>query len=406
VTFLINGDNSNANGQTAWTGSLTTGNATLNSLQEHFIRMGNNLALTAANKVELGYNSAFQLGGKTVTIGDLKARVTGNASTNKISVENAANEEGTLKVVQSTNADWDILFQDGVTPEWYSAASAVMYSNRLNLTKDGTATAVLTQLNTYTGLTTVEEGNLQVGRGGVGTRASADGVGRTGTGGFRINSGGTLSGSGVVQSRAGVVHEINSGGKLAPGDTGGSSLGTLFVDGTIVLNAGGTMEFQITKATHWVSGLSDSTNTSAYSAALLALPGAGELSGTIALDKHDHLEINGQMDLSGGGLGAGTISVVDLNYLLTAKAGDVFNLIDWVGVTSAGFNAGSTYRVGGEGGTNLLLPTLNGGLAWDTTLFTSQGILIVTTVPEPGRMVLLLVAAVGWGLRRKRRKGA
>lgn len=402
VTFLINGDNSSANGQTAWTGTLTTGNASLNNLQEHFIRMGNNLALTAANKVELGYNSALQLGGKTVSIGDLKARVAGNAATNKIYVENASNNEGTLRVVQATNTDWDILFQDGVTPEWYSSASAAVYSNRLNLVKAGAGTAVLTQLNTYTGTTVVETGNLQVGKGGTGTRASADGVGRSGTGALSVNNGGVLSGTGVVQARTGVVHSINSGGKLAPGDAGGAALGTLFVDGGLVLNAGGTLEFQITSATHWVSGLADVTNTGAYSAALLALPGASQLSGTITTGMHDHLEINGQMDLSGGGLGAGTISVVDLNYLTGAKAGDVFNLIDWASVTGTGFSAGGTYRVGGETGSNLLLPTLGSGLAWDTSLFTNHGILIVTTVPEPGRMVLLLAAMVGWALRRRR----
>lgn len=402
VTFLINGDNSSANGQTAWTGTLTTGNASLNNLQEHFIRMGNNRALTAANKVELGYNSALQLGGKTVSIGDLKARVTGNAGTNKIYVENAANDEGTLRVVQTANTDWDILFQDGVTPEWYSAASAAVYSNRLNLVKAGAGTAVLTQLNSYTGTTVVETGNLQVGRGGVGTRASADTVGRTGTGAVSVSNGGVLSGTGVVQARTGVFHSVNSGGKIAPGDAGGASLGTLFMDGGLVLNAGGTLEFQISKATHWVSGLSDVTNTGAYSAALLALPGASELTGTIGLDMHDHLEINGQMDLSGGGLGAGTISLVDLNYLTIAKAGDVFNLIDWAGVNGAGFNAGGTYRAGGELGSNLLLPTLGTGLAWDTSLFTNHGILIVTTVPEPGRVMLVMVGCAAWGLRRRR----
>lgn len=402
VTFLINGDNSSANGQTAWTGTLTTGNAALNNLQEHFIRMGNNLAMTAANKVELGYNSALQLGGKTVSIGDLKARVTGNASTNKIYVENAANDEGTLRVVQTANTDWDILFQDGVTPEWYSSASAAVYSNRLNLVKAGAGTAVLTQLNTYTGTTVVETGNLQVGRGGVGTRASADTVGRTGTGALSVNNGGVLSGTGVVQARAGVVHSVNNGGKLAPGDAGGSSLGTLFMDGGLVLNAGGTLEFQIKEATHFVSGLSDVTDTGTYSAALLALPGASQLSGTITTDMHDHLEINGQMDLSGGGLGAGTISVVSDGYLVNAGAGDVFNLIDWSSVNAAGFNAGGTYRAGGELGSNLLLPTLGSGLAWDTSLFTSHGILIVTTVPEPGRMMLVLLAGAAWGLRRRR----
>lgn len=407
ATFLLNGNNSATGGPSAWTGSLTVGNTGgINNLQEHYLRVGNDLALTAANKVNLGYNASFQAGGHNVTIGDLKALQTGDAAENKTVVENAANNAGTVRVVQTANTDWDILFRDGVTPEWYSAASAQVYSNRLNLIKDGNGTAVLTQLNTYTGVTTVDKGNLQVGHGGMGDRDSANPVGRTGTGGVQVNGGGTLSGTGVVQGTPSITHLVRSGGVIAPGDTGGSSLGTLFVDGNLTVQSGGTLRLQVAMAyTYFDLGVSDALanqDDPGYDAAVASLSGNSLLSDPVLTDYHDHLEISGQLTIGSGSI----IEVVDLNYALnTAMAGDVFNLIDWGSVYAAGFNAGG-FRSGGEGAAfDLRLPELSSGLVWDTSLFASDGILVVTAgvVPEPGRAMLLLLGVVGIALRRKRR---
>jgi autotransporter-associated beta strand protein len=287
-----------------------------------------------------------------------------------------------------------------VTPAWYSEATAEVYSNRLNVVKDGTGTAVLTQANTYTGSTRVDGGVLQVGKGGTGTRSQAVTMGVTGTGGIQVNSGGVLAGTGVVQTRSGVVHEINNGGTMAPGDLGGAALGTLFVDGDLRLNSGGTIELQITAATLNMGGLADWQDTTTYNTAMAGLPANAQLANPISLSQHDHLEISGNMDLSGGGLGAGSISILDAGYLAGAAAGDVFNLIDWASVTNTGFGAGTNYSTGGGLG-DLVLPMLTGGLVWDTSLFANHGILVVTA-PEPGRAILLLGGLMAWALRRRR----
>jgi hypothetical protein len=46
------------------------------------------------------------------------------------------------------------------------------------------------------------------------------------------------------------------------------------------------------------------------------------------------------------------------------------------------------------------LPSLTGGLVWDTSAFSSHGVLIV--VPEPSRALLLLFGLLGLMMRRRR----
>lgn len=75
----------------------------------------------------------------------------------------------------------------------------------------------------------------------------------------------------------------------------------------------------------------------------------------------------------------------------TFTAGDVFNLMDWNGL--AVFQATPTF----------VLPQLSdSSLAWDTSLFSSQGIVFVTLAPEPSRGVLLIAALSMLVLRRRR----
>ncbi len=119
---------------------------------------------------------------------------------------------------------------------------------------------------------------------------------------------------------------------------------------------------------------------------------------------YDHLNISGTLTL--GATVTGTVSIIDNGYLASANAGDVFNLLDWSTMTiPGGFTIASTQSTGGLNG-NLDLPTLGTTVSgvqlyWDTSLFTSRGILVV--VPEPSRALMLFFGVAVALLRRRRR---
>ena len=81
----------------------------------------------------------------------------------------------------------------------------------------------------------------------------------------------------------------------------------------------------------------------------------------------------------------------------------MFNLLDWNTLSgeldAGGFGIANTTSAGGVNG-DLVLPSLSNGYFWDTSLFVSQGILVV--VPEPGRMMLCLLGLGSLMLRRRR----
>ncbi len=97
------------------------------------------------------------------------------------------------------------------------------------LTKVGTGTLILTNANTYTGVTNVNGGKLIVN--------NTTGAG-TGTGALTINSGGTLSGKGILSNTISVA----SGGTLAPGYP---LLGTLTVNKAVTMQAGSNYETDV-----------------------------------------------------------------------------------------------------------------------------------------------------------------
>jgi outer membrane autotransporter protein len=91
---------------------------------------------------------------------------------------------------------------------------------------------LLDAANTYTGPTTVEEGNLEIGDS---SHTSAQITSTT-----TVNDGGTLSGYGTVLGSVTVA----SGGTLAPGATG--EVGTLNIIGNYTQNAGSYLDINVT----------------------------------------------------------------------------------------------------------------------------------------------------------------
>ncbi|WP_395736830.1 autotransporter-associated beta strand repeat-containing protein [Prosthecobacter sp.] len=213
------------------------------------------------------------------------------------------------------------------------------------LTKDGAGTLVFTATNTNSGLTNVNAG--------------------------------TLSGTGV-----GGALTVNTGGTIDPG-VGGAGL--LTVGGNLTVNAGGTLLMQLGGAT-----LNDAASIAGNESSLASLNpsiiSGWENANTLSL--HDHIFSN---DTSAPVIN-GTLKI-DSNLLngYTPSYGDVFDLLDWATLSNS--ITGTTQF--DFSGVNL------GGLAFNTDLFASNGILVV--VPEPGRCLLLLLGLTSLFFRRRRR---
>lgn len=220
-----------------------------------------------------------------------------------------------------------------------------------SITKNGLGTLVLAGTNTYSGNTAVTDGNLQVGKAGVGS---------IGSGSVSVQSGGALSGTGVVNGATNV-----QAGSVRPGDSGGSATGTLT-----------TQSLTFTPASAYTVGQFQVQSDSSY----------------------DQLLVNGDLSLNGN-----SRFIVDgTGY--SPVLGHMFTLIDWVGsLTLGGFNAGASRNGSGDTGTNLDLPDISSsGYYWQISDMMSEGALTITVVPEPSRALLLLVGVTGMVIRRRR----
>ena len=293
----------------------------------------------------------------------------------------------------------------------------------LSVNKQGAGAVTFTNDNTYTGKTTVTEGTLAL--------AGAGDV--SGTSWIEVNNGATfdfsnstagdftfdgpVSGSGTIETGSGSLIIGTDGGEgvLRPGmssdptsiSTVGDGIGVLTVNGNVVLagSASGVDRLTLQMGATNGADYNDATNISMHIGAgdlNTYLNSQGSFYDTQTGGNHDRLVVSGSFTLNSGGHVTFTNNgVTDYQPVV----GDVFNLIDWSTVTANGFNVGDDMnhlRGGGLLG-DLALPDLSlSGLFYDTSLFSSYGIVVV--VPEPGRMLLLLfgLTAIFCGHRRRR----
>lgn len=356
--------------------------------------------------------------GSAATTGTFSYEGTEDVSSNRSLLLNGEIGGGVLQSDKTGALDWSgavTISQTGTKTLTLGGAAAASVQNQVsgvisdnlavqatvNVVKTGTATWRLTGQNTYRGTTTVQQGVLQVGSGGNGSSLSqALTAGTTGTGRTTVTTGGVISGTGVIKT--GLTLQ---GGEVRPGDSvlagaetsfdAGGKLGTLWVNGDVLFESG-TLTFQVQAATVHVAALADSTSVG-YATALsgLATDYAAELSAPVNQSgfQHDHLEITGTFAATTSGTKSIVITLVDG---ATFAAGDVFNLVDWNGL--AAFSSATP---------TFVLPQLSdSSLAWDTSLFSSQGIVFVTLAPEPSRGVLLVAALSMLVLRRRRARQA
>ena len=380
---LLNANNS------AWTGDVTI--SALSSYDQDkttVLRLGHDSALTAANDVTMNFNSIFQVGGRTATIGSLRTlggngSFNGDAGTMSASsngsseiIENASETAAALTIMQSTPSTfevvWDAKFRNGtLNSQFFSTGTNThLPAAALSLVKAGSGWSVLTLDNDYTGTTTVAGGILQVGRDGVGDTGANNAAGTT------VNTGAILAGTGWVQGGL----TVQSGAIVSPGDAAGAALGTLNVNGTALFAAGSKALLQVKAPSYNNPGVVDALDAN-YSAWIRSI-GNDEFShglkDVVTKDQHDMINAGstGTINLALGS----QIELVSDGY--TPKAGDIFHLFN-AGTLGVSLNRGSNIRIGNETGTDLTLFELGGNLRWDTSLLNTLGILaVVTTVTD------------------------
>jgi autotransporter-associated beta strand protein len=256
------------------------------------------------------------------------------------------------------------------------------------LNKEGTGRAVLKGNNTYSGVTSVLVGNLQVGE---------NGSGRTGTGPTTVAPLATLSGTGLINGTVNVTNH-NVAGILSPGDNGGADNGVLTINGNLTAtSATSVLAFDITNPTgtwadyvaaHPLLGLTGNANTELNTDDLTTDQGTynTRMSDLAEFYKntdptagaHDKLKVLGTLTINENT----TITVNNTGLQTALVAGQVFNIIDATAFSNTGFDTGGDERLGGTvGASKLILPTLEAAYLWDTSKFLSHGVLVVVDPP-------------------------
>lgn len=298
-------------------------------------------------------------------------------------------------LLSSTTADSMVDFQnplnlanDTQTIEVRNGSAAVdarlsgaITNGSLNKTGAGTL-AVTNAGNTYASGTVVAAGTLLANN----TSGSA-----TGTGSVSVITGAVIGGNGTISPTG--TNSVTVAGSLSPGspETSGG-VGTLTftpVSGNVTHTATSTADFQL--GTSGLNGLTPTYNPDGTLASVTGTATGGS----------DRLVFNGgstsnKLDFSA--LGAGSFNITFASGYTPADK-DLFDLLDWANLS--GSNHASA--IDGLSTSQLDLPTLSGSLLWDTSLWTSQGVLgIYVVVPEPSRVLLLTLGLAGTLTQRRR----
>ena len=304
------------------------------------------------------------------------------------------------------------------------------------LTKNGNGRLILTGTNTYTGVTTINEGTLQIGNGGA-TGSIAGNVINNST--LAINRAGVLTLGGGISGTGNLTH-IGPGRTVLSGNnayTGGTTVlgGILqagaagaFVDDTAYTVNGGTLDLNGFDLT--MSSLSGTSGTVALGTADLTVDQAADTTfsgiiagtGTLTKDGVGNLILTGNSTFSGatsvnGGIlsvngsiansvvsvndggtlgGTGTVGETVLNSGGTLAPGNSVGTITVE--NSLGFGGGSTYGVEVGGSTADRTNVVAGSTGAGTAVLT--GGTVNVTFPTTGNLLpryTILSAAGGLG---------
>lgn len=364
--------------------------------------------LTVANVIDINATG----GTGSVTLGGANTLTTGAGEfSGAVTLQNVAvgtPEARTVTITSSTAVGNGITFS-GVISE------ADAGNDTLHVEKTDAGTVTFSGADTYRGDTLVTAGTLQLGTGGSVNdtrfiRVDSGATFGTGAGGYTSDA--TISGSGVINGNLTVgsnVGVVNGVGVLKPGDStgglfanAGNQVGTLAVNGDLNLAAatGGATRLEMQFGTGAVADANDSANiftrlgNGTFDTWITDNTDGHVTSWEAGTGIHDRVSVSGTLSLNA----TGQVKITNPDSY-TIVHGDVFDLLDWASISAGTFDFGGTYRDGGLIG-DLDLPTLGAGLAWNTALFQTNGILVV--VPEPARALLLLCGFLGLMMRRRR----
>jgi fibronectin-binding autotransporter adhesin len=232
----------------------------------------------------------------------------------------------------------------------------------ITVVKDGAGLWALAGNNTYSGPTNVNNGTFLANNTPVGPTDSA-----TGTGSVTIAGTATLGGTGSIVAGAG--NDITITGTLSPG-TPGVSVG----NDLVIRTSGATGDIT----------LSNITNLDIFGNTVGSNPLASNDRVVFGADNWANIIFGGSSILN-------VVTGLDTSSWTT---GDSWQIFDWSGIT-----AGSPPVTGFA---TVNLPTLSGALVWDTSALYTSGIIAIG-VPEPSRLLLLMLGLLGF-LSRRRRK--
>ncbi|GEP45386.1 hypothetical protein BGE01nite_46770 [Brevifollis gellanilyticus] len=365
--------------------------------------------LAVANNMDVNATSAG-----TVTIGASAAVTTGTSTfSGAVRLQNlqaGVSETRTVNLSSNITGSSGVVFSNVIS----EVDQTVGTGDVLSISKVGDGVVTMSAANTYRGTTAVTAGRLQVGNGTSGSILGTGAVTVTGAA-TTLATAPVLAGGSATTVIAGAVTvgTASNPGILAPGiinsATSNQSMTFSNSAGLVIANAS-QVQMSITNPTlnssngtisAWLASgnvLNDYITANPGSAALLNIaPGTyGDL---------DYINVStGAFTIgsrAGAGFGSGSI-LVQSNGWNAPAAGDMFNLIDWVGAMGGSFSIPGTGTAGGVYG-DLDLPMLSGNLIWDLSAFSSHGIIAVTTViPEPSRALFMLLGLLAIFGRRRR----
>ncbi|MCX6850981.1 MAG: autotransporter-associated beta strand repeat-containing protein [Verrucomicrobia bacterium] len=383
---------------------------------------------SATGAVTIGNNG---ISANTLTIGavGITHSSSSGASTLGMSVILAASQTWTNNSTNALAVNGSTITGSGknltVAGTGDTTIAAAVQTTTGGVTKQDSGKLLLTATNTYAGATQVTGGNLQVGSGGIGSASSSavtvSGAGTTstvsGVSGTPVTTSivsanqlaaPTLSGTGSVG--AVTLGSLSTVGVLRPGDAAGSTPGMLTLTGALTVNSGSQIQFSVTSSSHnavsldsgWDSAVTAATYLGTHATAGGGTPDSIYTQWNTVGGTYSSLSLAGQTLSLGASVGGTPTVLIQTAGTATLAWGDIFKLMDWSSVGSG--TAGSLGTPLGSSAfdtaNDLVLPELSSGLLWDTSAFSSYGIVVI--VPEPGRMVLILFGLAALFLRRRR----